>query len=224
VSLAAPAAARAQLSGHVALLSDYRYRGESLSDRQPALQGGLDYQHPSGIFIGGLASTVRLDPEVSGLGGQIYGGYAHALNERTSWEAGLTTVLFPRPTTEPSYHYTEGFLGVTYENLNARAYYSDNYFGTGASAVYVELNAVHQLTSRIVLLGHVGYLGHHQPRPSGGAEQDSPVLDFKAGVGIEALGFTFELSVIGSTAPHDSCPAGTDHCNTTVVVAVSRRF
>ena len=59
----------------VALLSDYRFRGESLTEGRPALQAGVNYDHSSGLFVGGLVSNVRIDPDVVGLGAQIYGGY-----------------------------------------------------------------------------------------------------------------------------------------------------
>jgi uncharacterized protein (TIGR02001 family) len=57
-----PDEAGAQVSGHVALLSDFVFRGESLTEGRPALQAGIGYDHPSGLFVGGLASNVRIDP------------------------------------------------------------------------------------------------------------------------------------------------------------------
>lgn len=43
------------------LVSDYRFRGVSLSGRQPALQAGVEVDH-RGWFAGGWASTTRIDP------------------------------------------------------------------------------------------------------------------------------------------------------------------
>ncbi len=223
-SVAGCATANAQLTGHIALLSDYRYRGESLTDGRPALQGGLDYQHSSGLFVGALASNVRVDVEVSGLGGQLYGGYAHALNERSSWELGVITYVFPHPRTEPDYVYTEGFVGGAYENINARAYYSDNYFGAGGRAAYVEINASRPVSARIALIGHLGYLGHHEARPPSYPAQERSMFDARAGISIEWSGFAIELSVVGTTAQKNSCHAGTGHCDTTAVVSISRSF
>src|SRR5215470_11326006 len=47
-----PGAAHAQISASVAAVSDYRFRGISQSDRKPALQGSVAYDHPSGLFAG----------------------------------------------------------------------------------------------------------------------------------------------------------------------------
>jgi uncharacterized protein (TIGR02001 family) len=64
-----------ELSGNVGLVSDYRYRGISLSDRDPAIQGGIDLSHKSGLFIGTWASSIA-DYGGSNLELDIYGGYA----------------------------------------------------------------------------------------------------------------------------------------------------
>jgi uncharacterized protein (TIGR02001 family) len=58
----APAAARAQsesgISGSVTLVSDYRFRGASLSNREPALQGGIEFRE-AGWVAGVWASTAE---------------------------------------------------------------------------------------------------------------------------------------------------------------------
>jgi uncharacterized protein (TIGR02001 family) len=217
----------AEVSGHVALLSDYRYRGESLTDGRPALQAAVDYDHSSGLFLGALASTVRIDPAASGLGAQLYAGYARPFNDRASWEIGVVTYLFPHIShtlVERGYDYRETFFGISYNTVNARLYYSDDYFGVGGKAVYLEVNASRTLNERVALTGHLGCLDHGQTRQSLAGGQDHSQLDFKAGIAIDVSGFTMELSIVGTSAPHDACPAGTGHCNTTGLVSVSRTF
>jgi len=48
-----------KLSGELAAVSDYRFRGYSLSDGQPALQGGLTLTGPSGFYANTWASTIN---------------------------------------------------------------------------------------------------------------------------------------------------------------------
>ena len=56
---AEPAAADpGPLTANVSLTSDYRYRGISQSNLQPAIQGGFDYAHPSGFYIGNWNSSI----------------------------------------------------------------------------------------------------------------------------------------------------------------------
>jgi hypothetical protein len=40
------------------LVSDYIFRGISQTQRQPAIQGGFDYSHASGFYVGTWASNV----------------------------------------------------------------------------------------------------------------------------------------------------------------------
>lgn len=55
-----PAAAQGSLdiSANAGLVSDYRYRGLSLSAGGPALQGGIDVETEMGLFAGAWASTI----------------------------------------------------------------------------------------------------------------------------------------------------------------------
>lgn len=66
------------LSANIAVVSDYRFRGISLSDRDPALQGGVDASIPLGFFAGAWASTVA-DTGGSNVELDLYGGYANEL-------------------------------------------------------------------------------------------------------------------------------------------------
>jgi uncharacterized protein (TIGR02001 family) len=218
------AEAAAQVSGHVALLSDYVFRGESLTAGRPALQAGINYDDQSGIFVGALASNVRIDPSVSGLGAEIYGGYARPLGSRASWDVGVVSYLFPRPPAAPGYDYTEAFVGLSFDTLSARFYYSNNYFGGGARSVYAEVNGSHQISEHTALLGHVGFLGLRQPGPMSNAPPLGSALDFKAGVAIDIAKFTLELGIVGTTASGSGCPVGTGHCSTTGVVSISKQF
>jgi uncharacterized protein (TIGR02001 family) len=56
--LATTAAAQAEISANVSMASDYVFRGASQTDNQMALQGGFDYAHESGVYVGTWASNV----------------------------------------------------------------------------------------------------------------------------------------------------------------------
>src|SRR5713226_7192278 len=56
-----PAAAPASehtFTGNVGLFGDYRFRGISQTFRKPAIQGGFDYSHASGFYLGNWNSNV----------------------------------------------------------------------------------------------------------------------------------------------------------------------
>lgn len=54
---AAPARA-ADVSGEIGLVSDYRYRGLSLSGGRPAMQGSVTVEHGSGLYAEAWGSTL----------------------------------------------------------------------------------------------------------------------------------------------------------------------
>ena len=71
------------VTANVTLASDYRYRGITQGNFRPALQGGFDYAHASGFYIGNWNSSISwisdgygTNPAVSApLEMDFYGGY-----------------------------------------------------------------------------------------------------------------------------------------------------
>jgi uncharacterized protein (TIGR02001 family) len=73
------------LSAHIGVVSDYRYRGISQTRLKPALQGGADFAHKSGFYLGAWASTIKWIEDTGDIAPQtsidgpveldLYGGY-----------------------------------------------------------------------------------------------------------------------------------------------------
>ncbi len=92
------------LSGEILLMSDYRFRGISRSDEDPALQGNLILWHDSGLYAGtratslaGLDSFRLNDPSFQDLGDvefDIYAGYGSTLGGGVSLDAGMMYYAF----------------------------------------------------------------------------------------------------------------------------------
>ena len=53
-----PEDAGSPISANVTVVNDYRYRGISQSNFKPAIQGGFDYAHESGLYIGNWNSSI----------------------------------------------------------------------------------------------------------------------------------------------------------------------
>ena len=53
--------ANAEVSYNAAAVSDYVWRGFTQADKDPAMQGGADYAHESGLSAGAWGSTLFLD-------------------------------------------------------------------------------------------------------------------------------------------------------------------
>ena len=58
--------AHAQISSTIAAVSDYEFRGVSLTDTDPALQASLDYSFSNGIAIGAWGSNLDYGPDYDG--------------------------------------------------------------------------------------------------------------------------------------------------------------
>ena len=80
------------------LATDYRFRGISQTFKNPALQGGLDYAHASGFYIGNWNSSVSglTYPNGAGLEMDLYGGYKKTIGD-FGFDVGLLQYYYPGP-------------------------------------------------------------------------------------------------------------------------------
>ena len=186
--------ASAQISGSVNLVSDYRYRGVSLSHGDPAAQFAVAYDDAQGWYAGAFASTVRLAaPSNPGLQAIGFVGYAKQLPSGVSFEVGADYSAFSGAR---GYDYAEVYGGFAFESVNGRLYYAPRYFGADGGALYGELNGAQRVHDRVRLLVHVGVLKVDGGGPYSGWS-DSRVFDARAGVGVDVDPFNVQLSWVG---------------------------
>lgn len=92
-SAGAPARA-ADWSAEIALVSDYRYRGVTLSNGRPAVQGALSVEHGSGAYGEIWASSLDPDgPSRSEV--DVTAGYAADLTDTVSVDVSATYYAYP---------------------------------------------------------------------------------------------------------------------------------
>lgn len=102
IAFAAPAFAQEEpagpitVSGSVALVSDYRFRGVSQSDEEMAIQGGFTVAHESGVYVGTWASNLSGWGTFGGSNMEldIFGGYKLPVGGGTL-DVGLTWYMYP---------------------------------------------------------------------------------------------------------------------------------
>ena len=64
------------ITANVTVVNDYRYRGLTQSNFKPAIQGGFDYAHESGFYIGNWNSSISwISDSYPASGGQGYKQY-----------------------------------------------------------------------------------------------------------------------------------------------------
>ncbi|HEY0413534.1 MAG TPA: TorF family putative porin [Allosphingosinicella sp.] len=109
------------VNGSIILLSDYRFRGISRSDGDPALQGQLTVSLPNGPYAGVRGTTLkglanRADAELD-----LYAGYGADLGAGTSLDAGLIYYSFPGATGRAGYFEPYASLSHTLGTVEATA-------------------------------------------------------------------------------------------------------
>jgi uncharacterized protein (TIGR02001 family) len=187
----------AQISGTASLVSNYRFRGISLSENKPAAQLGITYDDAQGWYAGGFASTTRFATSSAiGLQAVPFVGYAWRAGGLT-WEAGADYSAFTGATRR--YSYPEVFLGAASENVSTRLYYSPRYFGQNSGSIYGEINGTQLLIDRVRLLAHIGVLRSNDENAYYGSRE--VLFDGRVGVGIDFDQFNVQVSWVGASSP-----------------------
>ena len=90
----------ASLTGSLALTSDYAFRGLTQTNRDPALQGGLEFASASGFYVGTWGSNISWlsdgqDSVSSSLEVDGYAGYRGTWGDAVSYDVGLLYYWYP---------------------------------------------------------------------------------------------------------------------------------
>lgn len=83
------------VTGNVSLVTDYRFRGVSLSGGDPAIQGGITLNHSSGFYVGAWSSSLQSTPVYGGQELDIFGGWTGEVASGLTLDAGLLYYLYP---------------------------------------------------------------------------------------------------------------------------------
>ena len=213
------------LSGEAGVVSDYRFRGISLSGRDPAVQGGLTVEHASGLYAGVWGSTIAetgagADAEIDLLAGYAtnFGGadvdlsvtyYAYPSDPDINYVEAIATAAFPLGTLKP-------MVGVGYapkqgnlrDELGAKR---DNLYLFGGLEYPIE-------DTPVTLNAQAGYeTGYFDARDVGGK------WDWQVGASLEVADFNLGLTYVDSNAKLLD-QRGRNTADRTVIVSVLLSF
>ena len=121
----APAEASGQaLTANLTLASQYRYRGLMQSNGKPAVQGGFDFTHASGFYLGNWNSSISWlndgnDAVSAPVEMDFYGGYKGQLAPNVPVDLGVLQYYYPGdyPSGYTSPDTTELYAGIGYGPL-----------------------------------------------------------------------------------------------------------
>lgn len=203
--------AMAGTTGNAAAVTEYMFRGVEQSSGA-ALQGGLDYAHDSGFYIGTWVSNTSFaapapNPATVTYETDVYGGW-------TTKVGGLgldfgAIYYYYRDATE--LNTLEAYIGASFGVVSAKAYYTTEYFGTvdatgdEVEGLYVTASAALPLSDTLTLTPQVGFSSGDGPEiffgnAPGTTTPDGEYLDYSLTL-TKSLdnGFSFSFAAIGTT-------------------------
>jgi uncharacterized protein (TIGR02001 family) len=157
MAIGVTATAQAEITGNLSLNSDYRFRGISQTMENAAFQGGIDFNHKSGLYIGNWNSNISADQYAgtSGLESDIYAGFRTEIG-KVGVDVGVLRYTYAGAN---SFNTTEAYVGAGVGPVSAKVSQSTtDYFATANSkgTRYYEVNLA-QAVGPVTVVAHAGY-------------------------------------------------------------------
>ena len=174
------------VSANLGLTSDFIFRGQSLTDHNPAVQGGLDWNHPLGFYLGAWGSNVKLPDSAAKVEADLYGGWAFAFSSDIALSTGVIDYTHP--------NYSEGNtleipLVLAWKTTKTSLNYAPHWGGGDAGhAWYLSTGWSPKIVWDMTLNMNVGYSIFAQDLGI------NNYADFHTGLSREFKGLTFDLS------------------------------
>ena len=194
---------------NVGAVSNYVFRGISQSDDHPALQGGVDYKHPGGLYAGAWGTTQDIPNAQSHVRADGYVGFAYQAGSGIGFDIGgraySNALVFPGQGRD--------FFWELYGALNfgpAMVKLSHDFDGQDT---YAEGEVDYDLGSGVILGLHAGYYFLKSP----GLGDD--YSDFAISVRKLFNSLEAKLAATGTTQDPSS-----DANNTALILALKYQF
>jgi uncharacterized protein (TIGR02001 family) len=146
----------------VGVVTDYRYRGISQSRLKPALQGGADFAHSSGFYVGTWASTIKWVKDGGGDANveiDLYGGYKFNAGP-VAMDVGVLRYLYPSSSLAVNPDTTEIYAAGSFGPATLKYSHAvTNLFGFSDSkgSGYLDLSATFDLGNGWSVVPHIGH-------------------------------------------------------------------
>ena len=223
----AAAAAPGPFTANLTLTNDYRYRGISQSNFRPAIQGGFDYAHSSGFYIGNWNSSISWISDSASMAGNsasapiemdFYGGYKYEWSKGFTADVGILQYYYPttnlsafaaNPNTTEIYA-AQNFTFDAVTGFLKFSWAASTLFGTANSAGsnYTDLTVNYDTGLwGLALNAHVGYQYVAGKTVSGDISNSSlfSYTDWKLGVTKDfGSGFSGSMAYVGTNAKDGS--------------------
>lgn len=250
IAHAEDAPAASPLTGNFTLATDYRFRGISQTKKGPAIQGGIDYAHESGFYVGVWGSNVNSSVQYAGGAGMetdVYGGYRGEITPGLGFDVGYLYYYYSGANMskaggpDQTYNNQEIYGSLSYEGLTAKVSYAiSDYFGLNAKTagflsglpangdskgtVYYDLSYSKEVAPKLTLAAHVGHTSYRH-------YSELDYTDYKLGLTYDVNGWLLGAAYVGNSVKSGGKPfytsADTDAkelWKDTIVLSVGKTF
>ena len=185
------------LTTNVGLTSQYVFRGITQTASNPAVQGGADFTHSSGFYLGTWGSNISWFTDVNksssaSMEWDLYGGFKNTIGD-VGYDVGVlqyyypgTYSALPAGTVKPDT--TELYGALSYGWATAKLSYvvSNGLFGVANAngSYYADLSVNFPVADTWTINAHVGDQKYTGTATAGAASSDSlySYVDYKLGV------------------------------------------
>lgn len=216
--------AQAEISANAALVSDYRFRGISQSNEDPAVQAGFDYAFENGFYVGTWGSSVDF-VSLEGFDGNLeldlYGGWGRDFGENSSIDLGYIFYAYPGDSSAGEGDYQEIYANYGWRDLSLGVAYSDDYYGSSGSFWYLQANYDWAFAEDWALALHVGYNDFDENVFL--SSNKGHYTDYSVGVSWSVVGVDLGLAWVGTNLDEEDV-FGTTWGDDTAVFSLSKSF
>lgn len=212
----------------VTLASDYRTRGISQTQNDPALQASVTLAHSSGLYLGAWSSNVdfggglKTRQEVD-----YYAGWLWQATDAVSLDLGYLKYTYPK---ESQFNQGETYAILSVHGVKLAAYYSADAPGIDSkqSSLYSYVGYETELpydTGLKLRYGNMDFKDPHLYLTSGDVEDSYREWEVK--LTHELAGAVLGLSYIDTDLSKSQCASNwgfDDVCSATVVASISKSF
>lgn len=138
-----------EFSANVGFFSDYIYRGFTQTNNEAAIQGGIDWAHGSGFYVGSWGSNVDFnDGDQASVEVDIYAGFSNTIDSidpALSYDVGALFYWYPGAADSLDYDFWELYGSLSYDFDIIAPYvgiaWSPDFFGSVGDAYYYQFGA-----------------------------------------------------------------------------------
>jgi len=165
-----PALSLAELHGTLTGTTNYVWRMYSKSNGGPAIQGNLDYQHSSGLYLGASASNFNAGKSETVTGEDLffpdsaqvevspYVGWSLKIIDNWRVDLQYNRYFYDGKIYDKEADYNEFYFFLHYKDLvSVQASYVDDLYGQGGDAYFYELTGRYPLTDFLEFSSTFGY-------------------------------------------------------------------